>query len=92
MTHSAFCSEGPRYTGKERDSESGNGYFGASYYASSMGRLMSPDYDDDDDDPEPVPYADLENPQSLNLYGYVKNNPITNVDDDGHLDCPGGAT
>jgi RHS repeat-associated protein len=31
------------FTGKERDSESGNDYFGARYYASSMGRWMSPD-------------------------------------------------
>ena len=32
-----------RSTGKERDTESGNDYFGARYYASSMGRMMSPD-------------------------------------------------
>ena len=31
------------YTGKERDTESGNDYFGARYYASSIGRFMSPD-------------------------------------------------
>ena len=31
------------FTGKERDSESGNDYFGARYYAASMGRFMSPD-------------------------------------------------
>jgi hypothetical protein len=30
-------------TGKERDSESGNDYFGARYYASTMGRFLSPD-------------------------------------------------
>ena len=34
------------FTGKERDSESGNDYFGARYYASSMGRWMSPDWSD----------------------------------------------
>src|SRR6185312_13608820 len=32
-----------------------------------------------------IPYANLENPQSLNLYAYVGNNPVTNVDKDGHL-------
>ena len=63
-------------TGKERDTESGNDYFGARYYASSMGRFMSPDYDEAEDDPEPVPYADLENPQTLNLYAYGRNNPL----------------
>ena len=31
------------YTGKERDTESGNDYFGARYYSSAMGRFMSPD-------------------------------------------------
>ena len=31
-------------TGKERDTESGNDYFGARYYASSMGRFLSPDW------------------------------------------------
>jgi RHS repeat-associated protein len=73
----------PRSTGKERDSESGNDYFGARYYASSMGRFMSPDWSAKQ---EPVPYAKLDNPQSLNLYAYVLNNPLTHVDPDGH-DC-----
>jgi len=76
------------FTGKERDTESGNDYFGARYYASSMGRFMSPDYDEAEDDPEPVPYADLENPQTLNLYAYGRNNPLGGVDVDGH-DGPG---
>jgi RHS repeat-associated protein len=73
------------FTGKERDSESGNDYFGARYYASSMGRFISPDFNDDDDDPEPVPFADLDNPQSLNLYSYVGNNPLSATDIDGHF-------
>ena len=34
------------YTGKERDTESGLDYFGARYYASNMGRWMSPDWAD----------------------------------------------
>jgi RHS repeat-associated protein len=72
-----------RYTGKERDAESGLDYFGARYYASTMGRWMSPDWADK---PEAVPYSSLGNPQSLNLYGYVLNNPLSNADADGH-DC-----
>jgi RHS repeat-associated protein len=32
-----------KFTGKERDAESGNDYFGARCYASSMGRFMSPE-------------------------------------------------
>jgi hypothetical protein len=31
-----------------------------------------------------VPYADFGNPQTLNLYQYVGNNPITTFDADGH--------
>jgi RHS repeat-associated protein len=69
------------FTGKERDTESGNDYFGARYYASNMGRFMSPDWSAKE---EPVPYGHLDNPQSLNLYGYVLNNPESSVDADGH--------
>jgi len=75
----------PISTGKERDTESGNDNFGARYYASTMGRFMSPDFNDTDDDPDAVPFADLENPQSLNLYNYVLNNPLTKMDPDGHF-------
>jgi RHS repeat-associated protein len=74
----------PRYfTGKERDAESGNDYFGARYYASSMGRWLSPDWSAKE---EPVPYANLGDPQSLNLYAYVMNNPLDEVDVDGHAE------
>jgi RHS repeat-associated protein len=70
-----------RYTGKERDAESGLDYFGARYYASNVGRWMSPDWAEK---PEAVPYSDLSNPQSLNLYAYVNNNPTRSFDPDGH--------
>ena len=69
------------FTGKERDAESGNDYFGARYYASSMGRFMSPDWSAKI---MPVPYASLGDPQSLNLYSYVLNNPLIKVDPNGH--------
>ncbi len=68
-------------TGKERDAESGNDYFGARYYASSTGRWLSPDWSAKE---EPVPYAKMEDPQTLNLYGYLRNNPLGGVDADGH--------
>ena len=68
-----------RYTGKERDTESGLDYFGARYYSSNMGRFMSPD-------PSGLYFADPTNPQSLNLYAYVQNNPLVHVDPTG-LDC-----
>jgi RHS repeat-associated protein len=69
------------FTGKERDTESGNDYFGARYYASTMGRFMSPDWAED---PSNIPYATLSDPQSLNLYSYGLNNPLKNRDSDGH--------
>jgi len=65
------------FTGKERDSESGNDYFPARYYGSAMGRFLSPD---DGNDP------DRADPQSWNLYSYVQNNPLTNIDPSGQ-DC-----
>lgn len=74
---------GTRSSGKERDAESGLDYFGARYYGSSMGRWMSSDWAGT---PEAVPYSSLENPQSLNLYAYVNNNPLNRTDPDGHME------
>jgi len=42
---------------------------------------MSPDWSEK---PQPVPYADLADPQTLSLYGYVRNNPLAKNDPDGH--------
>jgi RHS repeat-associated protein len=97
ISHTSLGIIGPLYdgdvrsrcTGKERDTESGNDYFGARYYSSNMGRFMSPDWDDD---PHPTPYAVLDDPQSLNLYSYVKNNPLSKTDKDGHVPCGGTAS
>jgi len=72
-----------KFTGKERDSESALDYFGARYYSSALGRWISPDWSAG---PVPVPYADGADPQTLNLYSYVRNLPTTKVDADGHSD------
>jgi RHS repeat-associated protein len=55
-----------KFTGKERDAETGLDYFGARYFSGAQGRFTSPD----------APLADQhpEDPQSWNLYGYVRNN------------------
>jgi RHS repeat-associated protein len=74
------------FTGKERDTESGNDYFGARYYASSMGRWMSPDWAKN---VQAIPYADFTHPQTLNLYLYLGNNPLGGADADGHCDFCG---
>src|SRR5258708_8813819 len=70
-----------KFTGKERDDESGLDYFGARYKSSQYGRFMTPDWSAK---VEAVPYAILDNPQSLNLYTYVLNNPLSRADPDGH--------
>ena len=70
-----------QFTGKERDRETGLDYFGARYYSGAQGRFTTPDWSTTS---QPVPYADLRNPQSLNLYAYVGNNPLTHRDPDGH--------
>jgi len=74
------------FTGKERDTESGNDYFVSRYYGSSMGRFTSPD-DGSDQDPS--------DPQSWNLYSYVRNNPLVGIDPSGqdciHINVDSGA-
>jgi len=64
-----------RYTGKERDTESGNDYFGARYYASSMGRFLSPD--------PTLRSGHPADPQTWNRYVYGGNNPLKFIDPDG---------
>jgi RHS repeat-associated protein len=75
-----------KFTGKERDLEtcatgSCLDNFGARFDASSLARFMTPDWAEK---PTAVPYAHFGNPQSLNLYSYVENNPTTVGDPDGH--------
>lgn len=67
---------------RQRDTESGLDYFGARYYSNGLGRFLSPDWESK---PDPVPYASLEDPQSLNLYSYVGNDPLAHADSDGHI-------
>lgn len=69
-----------KFTGKERDTESGLDYFSARYYGSTMGRFMSPD---------PLG-GHTEDPQTLNRYAYARNNPLLYTDPtglDSYLQC-----
>jgi RHS repeat-associated protein len=72
-----------KFTGKERDSETGLDYFGARYYSQALGRFITPDWSAT---PVPVPYADLTDPQTLCQYCYVRDLPTTRYDADGHLE------
>jgi RHS repeat-associated protein len=65
----------PRFTGKERDAETGLDYFGARYYSGAQGRFTSPDQPGFDQWPV--------NPQSWNLFGFVRNNPLSFLDPNG---------
>jgi RHS repeat-associated protein len=74
-----------QFTGKERDPEtvnsanpSGLDFFGARYLASAQRRFTSPD--------APLLDQHPEGPQSWNLYSYVRNNSLVNIDPTGN-DC-----
>ena len=69
------------FTGKERDAETGLDFFGARYFSAAQGRFTTPDWSAR---PVPIPYADISDPQTLNLYAYVRNNPLSRADADGH--------
>ncbi len=73
--YAASASVTLKFTGKERDTESGLDYFGARYFSPQQGRFTSPD---------PLlnsgrPWL----PQSWNRYAYALNNPLKYVDPDG---------
>jgi RHS repeat-associated protein len=63
-----------RYTGKERDEESGLYYYGARYYSPWLGRWMSCD---------PIGIGD-----GVNVYAYVANRPMNHLDPDGRANEP----
>jgi RHS repeat-associated protein len=73
---------GQQFTGMMHDFDTGMDYFYARYYSSAQGRFTSSD----------IPFIDQYpgNPQSWNLYGYVRNNPLRYVDLDGRGCGPDG--
>ena len=66
---------GQKFTGKERDSETGLDYFGVRYYGSSLGRFTSPDLSNLS--------VDFWLPQTWNRYSYGVSNPLSIVDRNG---------
>lgn len=75
-----------QFTSYERDAESGNDYAMARYHLNRIGRFSSPD----------LLAGSLVNPQTLNRYTYVGNDPINHTDPTGldyclENNCPGGA-
>ena len=81
VDYTSTCGSNFKFESKERDLETGNDDFGARYYRSALGRWLSPDWSAI---PAPVPYADLTNPQTLNLYAMTRDNPESFADLDGH--------
>ncbi len=65
-----------RYTGAERDDETGLDFMQARYYSSTQGRFTSPD-------PLYIELRRLSDPQQLNIYTYGRNNPLRFVDPTG---------
>jgi len=64
-----------RFTGQRQEAALGLYDYGARYYDPLVGRFISAD--------AVVPNPG--NPQDLNRYTYGRNNPLTYIDDDGHL-------
>ena len=61
-----------KFSGKERDAESGNDYFGERYLNNTAGRFLTVD-----------PVIHLNDPQSFNAYVYTRNDPVNLIDPDG---------
>ena len=75
------CAQNYKFEGKERDGETQNDDFGAREYTWRFGRWLSSDWSTI---AVPVPYANLYNPQTLNLYSMVADDPESFADLGGH--------
>lgn len=64
-----------QYTGQEMDEETGLNYYDARYYNPHIQRFIQPDGF----------IQDVYDPQALNRYAYVRNNPLRYTDPSGHF-------
>jgi RHS repeat-associated protein len=67
--YTSTCAQNYKFEGRERDPETQNDDFGARKYTWRFGRWLSSDWSAV---PVAVPYANLTNPQTLNLYAMVR--------------------
>jgi RHS repeat-associated protein len=79
------CSQHYKFTGKERDTETQNDYFPARFFENNLDRWPSPD-------PGGVNAVHLDDPQTWNMYAYVRNNPATLNDPTGLMQGDWGPT
>ncbi len=63
------------FTGQKLDASDGLMYYGARYYDAALGRFISAD----------TIVPNIYNPQDLNKYSYVRNNPLKYTDPTGHM-------
>ena len=82
-----------KFTGKERDAETGLDYFGARYMSAAQGRWTSPDPIVHPAQSEAGFETFISEPQRWNKYAYVSNNPLKYTDPNGAeqvVGCIGG--
>jgi RHS repeat-associated protein len=87
---SAKKAEDHGFTGKELDAESGLYYYGARYYDPELGRFTAVDPLVLSESSRPLGSV-LANPQELNGYAYVVNNPLKYIDPTGMFNVKTGA-
>jgi RHS repeat-associated protein len=75
LQDSAAAASRYKFTGQEFDAETGLYFYGARYYDPHLGRFLSPD----------SVVSDQLDPQLLNRYSYVRNNPFKYTDPTGHV-------